>query len=105
MVLSNIIRRHDYKQEQLDKKIIETNSLLAVVCKHSKIDLIDNIGVTGPGKKGLHPYNSGKEQIAGNLLTYIFDNIFFDSATNVNELSQTVFPPSLTVAAPESTLN
>ena len=32
-VLSNIIRRHDYKQEQLDKKIIETNSLLAVACK------------------------------------------------------------------------
>ena len=32
VVLSNIIRRHDYKQEQLDKKIIETNSYLTVAC-------------------------------------------------------------------------
>ena len=71
VVLSNIIRRHDYKQEQLDKKIIETNSLLAVACKQRQIDLIDNISVTGIGKKGLHPNNLGKEQIAGNLLTYI----------------------------------
>ena len=71
VVLSNIIRRHDYKQEQLDKKIVETNSLLAVACKQRQIDLIDNISVTGIGKKGLHPNNLGKEQIAGNLLTYI----------------------------------
>ena len=71
VVLSNIIKRHDYKQEQLDKKIIETNRLLAVVCKQRQIDLIDNISVTGIGKKGLHPNNLGKEQIAGNLLTYI----------------------------------
>ena len=71
VVLSNIVRRHDYEQEQLDKKIIETNSLLAVACKQRKMDLIDNISVTGIGKKGLHPNNLGKEQIAGNLLTYI----------------------------------
>ena len=28
VVLFNIIRWHDYKQEHMDKKIIETNSLL-----------------------------------------------------------------------------
>ena len=71
VALSDIIRRHDYKQEQLDKKIIETNSLFAVACKQRQIDLIDNISVTGIGKKGLHPNNLGKEQIAGNFLTYI----------------------------------
>ena len=66
LVLSNIIRRHDY--QNLGKKIIEINSLLAIECKCNKIDLIDNINVTGTGRKGLHPNNLGKEQIAGNLL-------------------------------------
>ena len=54
IVLSNIIRRHDYKQEQLGQKIIEINNLLALECKKYKIDLIN---VTGIGRKGLHPNN------------------------------------------------
>ena len=73
LVLSNIIRRHDY--QNLGKKIIEINSLLAIECKRNKIDLIDNINVTGIGRKGLHPNNLGKEQIAGNLLGYIMERI------------------------------
>ena len=73
LVLSNIIRRHDY--HNLGKKIIEINSLLAIECKRNKIDLIDNINVTGIGRKGLHPNNLGKEQIAGNLLGYITERI------------------------------
>ena len=32
---------------------------------------MDHINVTGIGRKGLHPNNLGKEQIAGNLLEYI----------------------------------
>ena len=71
IVLSNIIRRHDYKQEQLGQKIIEINSLLALECKKYKTDLIDHLNVTGIGRKGLHPNDLGKEQIAGNLLEYI----------------------------------
>ena len=71
IVLSNIIRRQDYKQEQLGQKIIEINSLLALECKKYKIDLIDHINVTGIGRKGLHPNNLGKEQITSNLLEYI----------------------------------
>ena len=71
IVFSNIIRRQDYKQEQLGQKITEINSLLALECKKYKIDLIDHINVTGIGRKGLHPNNLGKEQIAGNLLEYI----------------------------------
>ena len=73
LVLSNIIRRHDY--QNLGKKIIEINSLLAIECKCNKIDLIDNINVTSIGRKGLHPNNLGKEQIAGNLLGYITERI------------------------------
>ena len=34
-------------------------------------DLIDDKSVTGIGRKGIHPKVLGKEQIAGNLLTYI----------------------------------
>ena len=73
LVLSNIIRRHDY--QNLGKKIIEINSLLAIECKRNKIDLIDKFNVTGIGRKGLHPNNLGKEQIAGNLLGYITERI------------------------------
>ena len=73
LVLSNIIRRHDF--QNLGKKIIEINSLLAIECKRNKIDLIDNINVTSIGRKGLHPNNLGKEQIAGNLLGYITERI------------------------------
>ena len=73
LVLSNIIRRRDY--QNLGKKIIEINSLLAIESKCNKIDLIDNINVTGIGRKGLHPNNLGKEQIAGNLLRYITERI------------------------------
>ena len=73
LVLSNIIKRHDY--QNLGKKIIEINSLLAIECKRNKIDLIDNINVTGIGRKDLHPNNLGKEQIAGNFLGYITERI------------------------------
>ena len=73
LVLSNIIRRHDY--QNLGKKITEINSLLAIECKRNKIDLIDNINATGIGRKGLHPNNLGKEQIAGNFLGYITERI------------------------------
>ena len=71
IVLSNVIRSHDYKQELLGQKIIEINSLLALECKKYKIDLKNHTNVTGIGRKGLHPNNLGKEQIAGNLLEYI----------------------------------
>ena len=49
LVLSNIIRRHDY--QNLGKKIIKINSLLAIECKRDKVDLINNINVTGIGRK------------------------------------------------------
>ena len=55
VVLSTIIRRHDYKQEQLDKKIIETNSLLAVACKQRQIDLIDKYKCDRNRQKGVTP--------------------------------------------------
>ena len=70
-MLSNMIRRHDYQKEHLSKKVIYINTLLAVECRRHKIDLTDNINVTGIGKKGLHPNNLGEKQIAGNLLEYI----------------------------------
>ena len=71
IALSNIIRRHDFIEERLQDKIINTNTLLALECKKRKIDLIDNINVTGIGRKGLHRNNLGKEQIAANILKYV----------------------------------
>ena len=69
--LSNIIRRHDSKEERLKDKVINTNTLLALEGKKRKIDLIDNISVTGIGRKGLHSNNLGKEQTAANNLKYV----------------------------------
>ena len=40
VVLSNIIRGHDYQKEHLSKKVIDINTLLAVECRHHKKDLI-----------------------------------------------------------------
>ena len=71
VVLSNIISRHDFKKEQLSKKISEVNTMLSIECKKKNIYLLDNINVTGIGKKGIHLNNKSKEQIAGNLLEYI----------------------------------
>ena len=69
--LSNIIRGHDFKEEWLKNKIIKTDTLLDLECKKRKIDLIDSIKVIGIGRKGLHPNNLGKEQIAANILKYV----------------------------------
>ena len=66
IALSNIIRRHGFKEEWLNDKIIKTNTLLALECKKRKVDLVDNISVTGTGRKGLHPNSLEKEQIAAN---------------------------------------
>ena len=60
VVLSNIIRRYDYQKEHLSKKM-DNNTLFPVKCRRHKIDLIDNINVTGMGKTGVHPNNLGKE--------------------------------------------
>ena len=39
IALSNIIRRHDFIEERLQDKIINTNTLLALECKKRKVDL------------------------------------------------------------------
>ena len=46
------------------------NSKLSMECKKRNIDIMDKISVTGLGKKGVHPNNLGKEQIAGNFLKF-----------------------------------
>ena len=55
----------------MTKLSTQTLSLLALECKKRKIDLIHSIGVTGIGRKGRHPNNLGKEQIAANILKYV----------------------------------
>ena len=74
-MLSNINKKAQLSERAFEQKVIDINTLLAVECRHHKIDLIDDINVTGIGKKGLHPNNLGKEQIAGNLLDYITQHI------------------------------
>ena len=37
VVVSNIIRRHDYQKEHLSKKVIDIYSLIAVECRRHKI--------------------------------------------------------------------